>query len=86
MGIGLLMSMLYENKSSCGVSTPQACLRFVFYFIRFIAGLATTVTSNKRIKENISNIKKAIKKTNSRIKLKRIINVINVRLIEENTE
>jgi hypothetical protein len=51
-----------------------------------MAGLATTVTSNKRIKENISNIKKAIKKTNSRIKLKRIMNVTNVRLIEENTE
>ena len=80
------MSVPFKNKSSCRASTPQKSLRFVFYFIRFMAGLATTVTSNKRIKENISNIKKAIKKTNRRIRLKRIINVTNVRLIEENTE
>jgi hypothetical protein len=54
-----------------------------FYFIRFIAGLATTVTSNNLIKENVSNTKKAIKKNNSRIRLRRIINVKNVRLTEE---
>jgi hypothetical protein len=56
-----------------------------FYFIRFIAGLATTVTSNNLIKEKASNTKKAIKKNNSRIKLRRIINVKNVRLTEEDT-
>ena len=60
-----------NNKSTCGAETHRIVeLR---YFIRFIAGFATTVTSNSLIKENVSNTKKAIKKNNSSTKLKRII-------------
>ncbi len=56
------------------------------YFIRFIAGFATTVTSNRRIKENVSKRKKAIKKNKSRNKHMRKMKVINVRLFTEDKE
>jgi hypothetical protein len=44
----------------------RAEITCVFYFIKLIAGLATTVTSNKRINEKVSITTNPIKKTSNR--------------------
>jgi hypothetical protein len=81
-GIALIVTV----KKSTGVQDQASCQRFdPIYFIRFIAGLATTVTSNSLIKENISNTKKTIKKNNRAIRPRRIKTVRNSRLVEEVT-
>ena len=55
------------------------------YFMRYIAGLATTVTSKSLIKEKASKMKKPIKKINKTIMLILKKNVGSSRLLVEVT-